>query len=261
MPFRQINSIRIFQFEIFKGCGLTHGIVTRRGGVSPEPWKSLNVGASVGDDPARVQENIARIFQVIGRDPGSKYDVWQVHSNQVQVVEAPRGNAAPVQADTIITKLPDVTLLLRFADCVPIMLYDPVVKAAALVHAGRQGLARMAPVSAVKAMMENFGSKPSDLLAGIGPSICVDCYPVGEEVRKDFADTMGKDATKQFFKIVHGRYHLDLWACSQVQLQSIGVTKIENSGICTAMNVEDWYSHRAEKGKTGRFAALMGVDT
>jgi YfiH family protein len=260
MPFRQINSLRIYQFEIFKGCDLTHGIATRRGGISPEPWDSLNVGASVGDELDRVHQNIGRIFKALSRDPESKYDVWQIHSNHVQVVEAPRGNAAPIKADIITTNLPGVTLLLRFADCVPIMLYDPIVKAAALVHAGREGLVRRTPIVAVKAMAENFGSKPSNLLAGIGPSICVNCYSVGEEVLKDFEDTMGKDATNRFFKKLDGSYHLDLWSCSQVQLESTGVTKIENSGICTAMNLEDWYSHRAEKGRTGRFAALMGVD-
>jgi YfiH family protein len=259
MPFRQVNSLRIFQFDIFTGHQLTHGIVTRRGGVSPEPWKSLNVGASVGDELTRVQENRDRIFKAFGRDPASRYDVWQVHSNKVQIVEAPRGEAPPVQADIIVTNQPRVTLLLRFADCVPILLYDPIVKAIALIHAGRQGLANKAPQEAVKTLIKRYGSRPNDILAGIGPSICPDCYTVGEEVYNDFEVKMGTEITSSFFHQRNDRYHLDLWKCSQSQLEELGVMQIENCGICTAMNLSDWYSHRAEKGKTGRFAAIMGL--
>ncbi len=261
MPFRQIDSLKIFQFEIFNRCQLTHAIATRRGGISPAPWKSLNVGASVGDEPARVQENRDRIFKTLGRDPASRYDVWQIHSNKVQIVESPRGEAAPIQADIIITNRPQVTLLLRFADCVPILLYDPVAKAIAMVHAGRQGLALNAPQMAVGALMEIYGSRPQDILAGIGPSICPDCYSVGEDVVLDFEMKLGKDEAKRYFHLKESHYHLDLWLCSQTQLENAGVSEIENSGICTAMNLSDWYSHRAEKGKTGRFAALIGLDT
>ena len=261
MPFQHVDSLKIFQFEIFKGYQVTHGIVTRRGGISPNPWKSLNVGASVGDELARVQENRDRVFRALGRDPKSRYDVWQVHSNRVQIVEAPRGGAPPIQADIIVTNRSQVTLLLRFADCVPIMLYDPVVKAIGLVHAGREGLARKAPQAAVKAFIDVYGSRPQDILAGIGPSICPDCYVVGEEVLQDYEVAMGVETARNFFHQKNNQYHLDLWKCTQTQLQDVHVTQIENPGICTAMNISDWYSHRAEKGKTGRFAAIMGLET
>lgn len=261
MPFQHVDSLKIFQFEIFKGYQVTHGIVTRRGGISPNPWKSLNVGASVGDELARVQENRDRVFRALGRDPKSRYDVWQVHSNRVQIVEAPRGGAPPIQADIIVTNRSQVTLLLRFADCVPIMLYDPVVKAIGLVHAGREGLARKAPQAAVKAFIDVYGSRPQDILAGIGPSICPDCYVVGEEVLQDYEVAMGVETARNFFHQKNNQYHLDLWKCTQTQLEDVHVTQIENPGICTAMNISDWYSHRAEKGKTGRFAAIMGLET
>jgi YfiH family protein len=260
MPFRQVDSLKIFQFEIFNGYHLTHGIVTRHGGVSPVPWKSLNVGASVGDELERVQENRDRIFKALGRDPKSRYDVWQVHSNKVQIVDSPRGETPPVQADIIVTNRPQVTLLLRFADCVPIMLFDPVVKAIGLVHAGREGLARKAPQAAVKAFIEVYGSRPQDILAGIGPSICPDCYVVGEEVLQDYEAAMGAEIAGNFFHQKNNRFHLDLWKCSQTQLEDLHVIQIENPGICTAMNISDWYSHRAEKGKTGRFAAVIGLE-
>jgi len=259
MPFRQVESLRIFQFEIFDGCQLTHAVVTRRGGVSPAPWESLNVGASVGDDAVRVKENIARIFKTLGRDPASKHDVWQVHSNKVQVVDLPRGGAPPIQADIMITNRPEIILFMRFADCVPLFLFDPVAKAIALVHAGRQGLARNAPTAAVQALIKNFDSKPRHILAGIGPSICPDCYSIGEEAVRDFMDTVGEEEGKRYLTSVNNQVHLDLWSCTRAQLESCGVNQIENSGICTATNLSDWYSHRAEKGKTGRFAALLGI--
>lgn len=261
MPFRQIDTLKIFQFEIFNGHKLTHGIATRRGGVSPVPWKSLNVGASVGDELVRVYENRDRVFKALGRDPESRYDVWQVHSNKVQVVEAPRGEAPPVQADIMVTNQPGVTLLLRFADCVPILLYDPKVRAIALIHAGRMGLALNAPQAGVTALKEIYGAHPQNILAGIGPSICPECYSVGVEVQMDFQDRMGVTETSRYFHQKNDRYHLDLWLCSQTQLENAGVTQIENASICTAMNLADWYSHRAEKGKTGRFAAVLGLET
>jgi YfiH family protein len=261
MPFWQIDSLKIYQFGIFNGYQLTHGIVTRRGGISPDPWKSLNVGASVGDDLVRVNENRDRIFRTLGRDPASRYDVWQVHSNNVQIVETPRGHAPPIQADIIVTNRPQVTLLMRFADCVPIFLYDPQIKAIALIHAGRLGLARRAPQVAVRALTEKYGSKPQDILAGVGPSICPDCYSVGEDVLHDFEATLGKDEADRYFHQEEDHYHLNLWKCAEDQLESMGVKQIENSGICTAMNLSDWYSHRAEKGRTGRFAAMLGLAT
>ena len=261
MPFRKFDSLKVYQFGIFNSLPLTHGIVTRHGGISPHPWKSLNVGASVGDELVRVQENRDRIFKALGRDPASRYDVWQIHSNKVQIVEFPRGENAPVQADIIVTNRPQITLLLRFADCVPILLYDPDVKAIGLIHAGRQGLARNAPQAGVDAMVESYGSKPQNILAGIGPSICPQCYSVGEDVLLDFKTKMGLDVAKHYFSQKDTHYHLDLWKCSKELLENAGVTQIEVAEICTAMNITDWYSHRAEKGKTGRFAALIGLET
>lgn len=259
MPFRQINSLRIYQFDCFLHHPLLHGMITRRGGVSPEPWQSLNVGGTVGDESVHVEENLNRIFKAFGREPDSKHDVWQVHSARVHVAHSPRGNAEPVQADILITHSPEVTLLMRFADCVPIMLYDPKRHVIALIHAGWQGLGKKAPVIAVEALAERYGSKADDLIAAVGPSICVDCYPIGSEVAAKLRAVLGTFIEK-YLHWNDDRYHFDLWSCSRDMLINSGVHQIEVAQICTAMNLEDWYSHRGERGRTGRFAALLTLD-
>lgn len=128
MPFQTNAGIRYYQFERL-GDGVTQAVFTRRGGCSPDPWTTLNMGGTVGDDPGRVRENRNRALQALNRTPESVYDVWQVHGTKVAIAEAPRPTELPhLQADTILTNLPGITLLMRFADCVPILLHDPVKK-------------------------------------------------------------------------------------------------------------------------------------
>ena len=110
----------------------------------------------------------------------------------------------------------------------------------------------------VKAMEESYGSKPQDIVVGIGPSISVDHYEVGEEVAIQFREKYGKDA-EQVVQSRDGQLYLDLWTANALQLQKMGVEQIQISGLCTACNLDDWYSHRAEKGKTGRFGALLAM--
>ncbi len=258
MPFQQAEQIRFFTFESFPK-DLVQGIFTRHGGVSPEPWNSLNHGGSLGDPRENVIENRRRIFQAVGRPVESLYDVWQVHGTEVICAEQPRPlDAAHVKADAIITNHPELTLYMRFADCVPIFLYDPVQQAVGIVHAGWQGTVKKAPLFAVEAMQRQFQTRPADLLAGIGPSIGVDHYEVGSDVIDATHRAFGEKAD-QLLKRIDGRIHLDLWQANRVTLQEAGVTQIEISGICTACHTDDWYSHRGEKGKTGRFGALLAL--
>ncbi|NIM94347.1 MAG: peptidoglycan editing factor PgeF [Anaerolineales bacterium] len=259
MPFQQMNSLRIYQFELFRRPGLIHGIVSRHGGVSPAPWKSLNIGGNVGDDAQRVETNTLRIFDAFGIDPASKYDVWQSHSADYAIAEEPRGNALPKFADIILTSKPKIAIMMRFADCVPILLYDPAARVIGTVHAGCKGMILRAPQRAVQVMEETFGSNPEDLIVGIGPAICADCYPVGEEVRQSVVDTFAGNADK-YMRYNKEIPHLDLWTMAEDQLVEVGVREIENAEICTAMNLEDWFSHRAEGGRTGRFASLIALE-
>ena len=259
MPFHQPDTVRYYTFDLLDDAGLTHAVMTRVGGVSPAPWSTLNLGGTVGDDPQRVKQNRLRSIRAVGRAAESVYDSWLVHGSDVACASSPRTpDQIPLKADVILTDRPDVTLFMRFADCVPILLYDPRRRVVGLVHAGWQGTVRFTALAAVQAMQSEYGSQPANILAGIGPSIGVDHYEIGEDVAVQVRQTFGQDASA-LLPTVNGGTFFDLWAANRLILESASVTMIEVSGLCTACHVDDWYSHRAEKGRTGRFGALINL--
>jgi YfiH family protein len=254
--FIQHNGIRYFKFASIE---TRHALFTRHGGVSPAPWGSLNVGGTVGDDLARVRENRILSFEALGCEPETMFDVWQVHSADVVCARAPRPlDESYRQADIILTDNPHVTLFMRFADCVPILLHDPRRSVIGIAHAGWMGTLRDAGVAAVDAMQKNYGSNPADIVAAIGPSIGPDHYEIGADVILQVMQKHGDEA-ELFLKSHHGKIHFNLWEANRAALERAGVAEIEVSGICTACHTEDWFSHRAEKGRTGRFGALMSL--
>ena len=258
MPFIQSSALRYYQFETLPP-EVPQAVFTRCGGVSPAPWDTLNVGGTVGDDADRVRENCRRSFMALGRSSESIFDVWQVHSADVVIATAPRPADEPHRkADIILTRDPAVTLYMRFADCVPIMLFDPVRAAVGLAHAGWLGTVRGAARVAVEAMRAEFGSRPNDILAAIGPSIGPDHYEIGPDVLQKVAEAFGDD-TGSLVQYRDGRSYLDLWSSNGLQLEQAGVRRIEQARICTACHTDDWFSHRAEKGRTGRFGALLAA--
>ena len=260
MPFQSVAGICYYQFEQL-GNGLTQAVFTRQGGCSPDPWNTLNLGGTVGDDPARVRENRNRALLALERSSESIYDVWQVHGVNVAIAEAPRIPDAPhLQADTILTNIPGITLLMRFADCVPILLHDPVHKVAGMVHAGWMGTVLGTVRVAVEAMQTHFGSNPGDILAGIGPSIGPDHYEIGPDVVTQVRQAFGQSATTLLSGHT-GATHFDLWSANRLTLEIAGVRQIELSGLCTACHTADWYSHRAERGRTGRFGAIIALNS
>ena len=258
MPFLQSNGLRYYSFDVFPR-NVVQAVFTRQGGVSPAPWNSLNVGGTVGDEKERVVENRRRSFGALGRRMDSLFDVWQVHSADAVFADAPRPpDVDHYKADIMFTDRPAVTLYMRFGDCVPILMHDPHKKIVGILHAGWVGTMRGAASAGVRAMMEHYGSRPEDIQAAIGPSIGPDHYEVGPDVVARVQETFGSDADG--LVEMHGdKTHLDLWSANRLQLQREGVTQIEVSRICTACHLEDWFSHRAEKGKTGRFGALIAL--
>lgn len=258
MPFHEQNGLRYFCFDIFSNA-VTQAVFTRRGGVSPAPWNSLNLGGSVGDDPAHVAENRVRVFQAMRREPASLHDVWLVHGTSIVYADSPRPlDQPPVRADIIFTDNPNVSLFMRFGDCVPIMFHDPQKNVIGIAHAGWMGTLRGVVKAAVEGMRSHYGSKPENIVAGIGPSIGVDHYEVGGEVIAQFQKEYKSD-TDRILQTRNGSTYLDLWAANEIQLKDAGVQQIQVSEVCTACHLEDWFSHRAERGKTGRFGALMAL--
>jgi YfiH family protein len=264
MPFHQDDLIRYYTFESLSDAGVAHAVITRLGGVSPAPWASLNVGGTVGDDPSRVLENRRRSFLALGQPLESLFDVWQVHGADVVCAQNPRSPGSPhLKADAILTDQSGITLFMRFADCVPIFLFDPIHRVIGLVHAGWSGTVQFIVARAVETMQARYGSRPQDVLAGIGPSIGAHHYPVGPEVVQSVRQAFGLDASELLHCPDGGdpesEVQFDLWNANSLVLQRAGVQRIEVSGICTACDLDDWYSHRGEKGRTGRFGALIAL--
>jgi len=254
----QTGSLIYYQFKSLLQPNLIHGVFTRHGGLSPDPWRSLNLGGTVGDDSDRVAENRQRLFSALDRPVSSVFDVWQVHSANVVVADGPRNDRPHTKGDIILTDDPGVTLLMRFADCVPILLYDPHRRAIGIAHAGWLGTVRRAAEFAVQAMVQTFQSDPTDILAGLGPSIGPDHYTVGTEVVEQIEASFGQEASCHLVRR-DGKTYLDLWSANEALLEGQGVVHIEVARICTACHRSDWFSHRSEGGKTGRFGAAIAL--
>ena len=260
MPFFQQNGLRYYSFDIFPQ-NIIQAVFTRWGGVSPRPWNSLNVGGSIGDEIAHVRENRIRSFNALGRVPESIHDVWQVHSAEVVYADAPRPLDTQYQkADILLTDNPRVTLFMRFADCTPILLFDLKKQVIGIVHSGWLGTVRGAARVAVESMQKRYASNPRDILAAIGPAIGPDHYEVGPDVIAQVEDAFGADAGSML-PTQGESVHFDLWKANQHLLKSTGVEQIETAGVCTACHTDDWFSHRGEKGKTGRFGAMIALQS
>jgi polyphenol oxidase len=260
MPFYQSGEIKYFRFSTLENQEVYHAVFTRHGGISPEPWCSLNFGASVGDELQRVAKNRETALGTLLLHTNSVFDVHQVHSTIIVKTDRPLAlHETHLKADAILTNKPEVTLMMRFADCVPILLYDPVNRAIGIVHAGWVGTVDKIARKTVMAMVENYNTNPKYILAAIGPSIGPDHYMVGKDVLDRVHSSFG-DLAKQVIINKQSKSYLDLWKANQIILLDVGVSKIENCEICTYCNLQDWYSHRGENGKTGRFGVIFGLN-
>jgi YfiH family protein len=244
--------------NILDDFGIKHGFFMRHGGCSPDPWGSLNLATSVGDSTENVLENRKRIFNSLNLSPNAVFDVWQVHSSDVIIPEKKRTIGEPhLKADAIVTNRKDFSLLMLFADCIPILFYDPRKSVIGIAHAGWKGTVNKIVLHVVEQMKVHFGSKTMDINSIIGPCISVEKYQIGDDVAN-----LARDAFKNQKNIVinqNGKFYLNLQRANQLLLESTGIRNIENIDICTASNKEDWFSHRQEDGKTGRFGAVISL--
>ena len=256
---RDANGIVTYHFQSLEIEGLVHAVFTRLGGVSQGAFAALNVGHTVGDDEAAVAENHARIYALLGLDAGQIVSPRQVHGNRVGVVTASDAGRIVQSTDGLVTVSPGVALLLRFADCQPILLYDPVHHAVGLIHAGWRGVAQGVARRAVERMVDRFGSRPEALIAGLGPAIGPCCYTVGNKVATAMAYVLPE--WNQVMTLEgEDLWRFDLSAANAQQLAAEGVQQIEQAHLCTACRQDEFYSHRADNGRTGRFAVVTYLE-
>lgn len=254
-----LNGIPIYQAEIFDESAVSHAIFTRLGGVSPAPYDSLNISATVGDEPANVHTNLATVYRAMGVRDTHVVTAHQVHGNRVARVGQADGGSFIPECDGLVTNERGVFLLMRFADCAALMVYDPVRHVIGLAHAGWQGTLLRVAEALVKAMRSAYGSIPSDLVALIGPSIGPCCLEVGPEVVARAYASLADGQWVVSRLNAAGHAYLDIWQANRSQLERFGISNIETTGICTRCAQHEFFSHRGSGGITGRFGVIIGL--
>lgn len=244
------------RLEVLERMGVPHAVFGRLGGTSLSPFDSLNTGHTVGDAPEAVAANMARIARALGVALEDLVTARLVHGAQVAVVgPQDRGRVVP-STDALITASPEVVLFLRFADCVPLLLFDARTGAVGLGHAGWKGTVEGIATAMVEAMRQAFGSRPEEVVGALGPAIGPCCYAIGPDVEALVRQRLSHMAG-EVLGTRNGRVHLDLWEANRRQLLEAGVGQIEVSGVCTACRRDLFFSHRGDGGRTGRFGVAI----
>jgi YfiH family protein len=244
-------------------AGAVHCFTTRRGGVSTGGLSSLNLGLNRGDSKENVLENYERVCRVLGTTPDRTVFSRQVHGTAVRKAEEKDAGFglfrnAPWEADGYVTATVGLCLTVFTADCVPILLYDPVKKAAGAVHAGWRGTAGGIAENAVLRLAEEFGSRPGDILAAIGPSVGFCCFETGEDVPEAMLEGYG-DAALEYIRPHGDKKRVDLTGLNRLSLVRAGLipSNIEVSGECTVCGGGLYWSHRRDGASRGSQAAMI----
>jgi len=237
------GDVDLYRFPAVDRLGFTTFVSGRGGGISPVPFDSLNTTAAGGDDPANVTENLRRIRATVGID-----HIWapdQVHGDHIALVAIP--GQPTVTADAVIALRPGLPVAVRTADCLPVLLADPVSGLCAAIHAGRAGVELGIARSAVETMVAAFNVEAENIVAALAPAIRSCCYEVDPPAARRFADCCGAAH-------VTGR-HVDIVTATTAQLTDVGVAadRIHDAAICSACARDRFFSHRADGGRTGRF--------
>jgi YfiH family protein len=240
------------------------GFTTRHEGVSRTPYNSLNLGLTTLDAPSSVEGNRSLLARAFGTHVNRLLTVNQVHGTDILVIDTPNpdyGHFLRLDCDGVITNQPGVMIGVGVADCVPVLLFDPVKRVVAALHAGWKGTAQRICEKGVESLTTLFGSQPSDILAAIGPAIGSCCYEVDAPVREAFACS---DADWSAFAqpAEEGRWHLNLKEANRRQLLGRGIpeARIEVAGHCVSCSPELFFSYRRDQGETGRQLGFIMLD-
>ncbi len=235
-----------------------HGVFTRHGGASAAPFDTLNVSSSIGDDGAAVDVNRGRVLAALGRPRASLVMAGLVHGVAVARVDGATageplegGGRYIPRGDALVTDDPAVTLVVTAADCAQVLFLDPSRRAVGLAHAGWRGTAAGVLAATVAALGDHYGSDPADLRAAVGPCLGPCCA--------QFSDPR-RELPPWCAPFIHGD-KVDLWAMNRHQLLQAGLraAHVDVAEVCTVCRRDLFYSHRGDKGRTGRFAAAIGL--
>lgn len=262
------NGVRYLQFPSLIETGICrHLFSTRVGGVSKGYLGTMNLSYTRGDEKENVDENFRRIAGVLDCSMEDFVLSHQTHTTNVKVVIAQDKGRGIVKElgytdiDGLITNEPGIVLSTFYADCVPLFLVDPVKKAIGLSHSGWRGTVEKMGKVTIEKMTEEYGCDPKDIIAAVGPSICVDCYEVSKDVADAFMSAFA--GANNLEKIVipksEEKAQLDLWQANLAVFLEAGIKRenITLPDICTACNKELLFSHRASDGKRGNLGAFL----
>lgn len=236
--------------------GLTHAFLGRTGGVSKGHLHSLNMGRGEEDTAENLAENKRRVGEAFGFQPSRIFTVSQVHSDRIVILDDPDKSPdelKSIEADAIITNIKGAAIGILTADCVPVLLYDHNNGVIAAIHAGWKGTAHKISKKTVNAMKERFGTKPEDITAAIGPAIGMCCYKVQDDV------VMAVGNIDKVTKTCEFHWCLDLAKANLIDLEEAGISKIDSSNLCTSCSFHLFYSHRKERGMTGRQLSFIAM--
>ena len=265
----ETDGVVYLTFPALADTGLVkHGFSTRIGGISEGKYATMNFAFTRGDNPGHVQENYRRMAGALDVDVTKMVLSRQTHTVNIKKVTAEDAGSGILRErdyqdiDGLITDIPGITLVTFYADCVPLYLVDPVNQAIGLSHSGWRGtVSRMGRVT-IEAMTREYGTRAKDLIVGIGPSICQDCFEVGEEVVEEFRAAFDRSChDRLFYRKDNGRYQLDLWFANEVIFKESGVApeRIHITDICTHCNPDRLFSHRVQGNERGNLAAFLSI--
>jgi hypothetical protein len=257
MEMAKRGKIRFLTPTIFDAAGVSvQGFTTRHEGLARPPYNSLNLGLNTRDLPARVEGNRSLLARAVGSEQEHLVTVSQVHGSDLLVIDTPNQDFSHfhhIECDGIVTNQRGVLIGIGVADCYPVLLLDPKKRVAAALHAGWKGSAAGICRKGVATLMEFFGSKPTDILAAIGPGIGPCCYEVDEPVRLAF--TAGGNGWEPFTEQTGPeRWRLNLAEANRLQLLQSGLQPdhVTLPSHCVSCTPELFFSYRRDSGETGR---------
>ncbi len=266
MEIRKAGKIQYFEPKIFAKAGVSvQGFTTRHEGVSRPPYNSLNLGVGTLDSPHKVEGNRNIFVREFGISLDRLVTVNQVHGDDLLVIDEANPDYShflKVDCDGIVTNQPGVMLGICVADCIPVLLLDPVRRVTAVLHAGWKGTAAGITRKGVEALVKLFDTDPRDIIAAVGPGIGPCCYEVDEPVMDAFRKS-GQETALFTEEKGTGKFRLDLSEANYRQLLRAGIPEsgIEVAGMCVSCNRELFFSYRRDGGETGRqmgFIMLKG---